>query len=336
MQASHDHSVQAAQVTGDESHGHTASGQLRRWNWILLATGVVALLVCFGNGRAETFTERSLFYFAWQESGGDAMLAVLLLGGAIMAVDCWVPAVDLASRWLFRNRFVVTANGYGQWSRTEDRPSVWGWFGVAAGLTAYVLAWRTSEPSLGWLAAVWTLGSAALATRGWSSTRRMLPALIVLAIGAPVVRGVLEVPLQATTADGAVCLLQLLGVAVEQVGLVLRLPGDARIEIAPVCSGVRTAATLVFLGMSLAHFDLRPKVRSVLGLAVGALVLALAANILRVCSVVLVSHAFGEHTGHRWHEQTWSGLLPVMLGVAGLLWITRRLKAREAKEGASP
>ena len=316
--------------------GEAAPAQLRWRHWVLLAVGALLLLVCFGNGRAGTFAERSLFYFAWRESGGDAMLAVLLLGGVMMAVDCWVPAMDLASRWLFRNRSLVAATGAGRWSRTEDRPSGWGWLGVVAGLVAYVLAWRTSEPSLGWLAAVGISGSVALATRGWSLTRRMLPAMIVLAIGAPVVRGELEMPLQAATADGAVCLLQLLGVAVEQVGLVLRLPGDACVEIAPVCSGIRTVAALVFLGMSLAHFDLRPRIRSVLVLSVSALVLALAANILRVCSIVLVSQAFGEQSGQRWHEQSWSGLLPVMLGLGGLLWIVRKLKEQEAREGTSP
>ena len=55
---------------------------------------------------------------------------------------------------------------------------------------------------------------------------------------------------------------------------------------------------------------------------------AIAANVVRLGSIILAAQAFGQEAGNRVHESWWMSLLPYVPAIGGLLLLGRWLSER--------
>jgi len=213
---------------------------------------------------------------------------------------------------------------------------------VAVGMRA-VVRWSGHfstdvQLSLNILALVsWWVGAFILSF-GIHTSRRALFPLGFLLWMVPLPQSVLNpivTLLQQGSAASAHLLFAAAGIAVEQTGMLLHLPG-LTLEVAPECSSIRSSMMLLVTTMVLAQLLLRSFWRKALVFAL-AIPLSIGKNGLRIFVLgVLTTKVDPSFMTGRLHRQ--GGIiyfLIALLGIFALLWILRRAENKKPQVPAA-
>jgi exosortase len=195
--------------------------------------------------------------------------------------------------------------GYLAWRRRPTgkptMPSNWGLLGLGVGLGGYLAATALRAPFLSALAFIVVLGGLVGFLLGGETLRRWLFPLAYLgfAVPLPVVDAV-AIYMQGLTAQAATALVRAMGVPAVSEGGRITLASCSLVVGAP-CSGMRSLIALLAVAAVLAYL-LRGSLLRRGALFVLAAPLAVAANVIRVVSLLLVANGWGEDAALRyWH-----------------------------------
>jgi exosortase len=195
--------------------------------------------------------------------------------------------------------------GYLAWRRrptgTPAPPSNWGLLGLGTGLGGYLVATVLRAPFVSALAFIVVLGGLVGFLLGDEALRRWLFPLAYLgfAVPLPFVDAV-TVYMQSLTAQAATALVRVMGVPAVSEGGRITLTSCSLVVGAP-CSGMRSLVALLAVAAVLAYI-LRGSWSRRGTLFVLAAPLAVAANVIRVVSLLLVANGWGEDVALRyWH-----------------------------------
>jgi len=137
----------------------------------------------------------------------------------------------------------------------------------------------------------------------------------------------ITVPLRlfATTITSGVCH-AVLGIDVIQHGTqIFDANGSYRYEVAAACSGIRSLTAIFALTTIYAFTSFKSPWRIIL-IVVSAFPLAVAANVLRLTSIIVASEVFSPEAGKFVHENEWISLLPYVPAIIGMLFIGHWLR----------
>jgi exosortase B len=258
----------------------------RWWPWLAVAAGLAALYLP---------TYFSLAGSLWRD---DAHAH----GPIILAVFAWL---------VWRDRAALA----------EESPPARapGAALLAAGLAAYVFGRTLSLTPLEVASHLPVLGGIVLMLRGTRALRRLAFPLLFLLFLVPLPGFVLDWatgPLRTLVSAGVAGLLQLVGYPVERSGVVLELGGHQML-VADACSGLNSIFSLFALGFVYAYLTPPRKALRTFVLAASIVPIAVAANVIRVAVLVLLTYYAGEEVAQGFLHGL-AGLLVFMLSL-GLL-----------------
>ena len=246
-------------------------------------------------------------------------------------------------RWLWWNwrtneyyshgPLVPLVAGYLAWRRrptgSSSSPSNWGLLGLGVGLSGYLAATALRATFLLALAFIVVLGGLVWFLLGDETLRRWLFPLVylVFAVPLPFVDAV-TIHLEGFTAQAATALVRLVGVPAASEGGRITLASCSLVVGAP-CSGIRSLVALLAVAAVLAYI-LRGSWLKRGALFVLAAPLAVAANVIRVLSLLLVANGWGENAALRyWH--TFAGPLFFVAALGLLIATSWGLGCREIR-----
>lgn len=269
---------------------------------------------------------------AWTPA--HAVVAVLLVVAGVLATkDAWADVWNIVQRddeasqvylapvvaaWLF-------------WVRRESLrhyvpDNTWvGPLLVAAGWIIHRFGDLELYQSLWHFGAVVVVVGCLISVAGAGFLVRFAPAFVALCFLVPVpgrVRQAVAIPLMSVTALVTEHVLELVGVAVERSGNVLRVNG-ADVMIAEACNGLRMVFSLVIVSYAFAYGSpLRNGVR--LAIVLASPVTAILANVVRLAPVVWSFGVFSTETAIVIHDvSAWLMLPFAFLGLLGLMRLLR-------------
>jgi exosortase len=180
------------------------------------------------------------------------------------------------------------------------------------------------------------LAGAVLAIFGWSRLRTVAFPLAILLLMIPLPEPIferLESPLQMATSMLSEAMIVAVGIPVLRDGNLLAL-GNVTLEVAKECSGVRTAISLVVLGLAFGYAaDTRRWPRLlVLALTVPVVILT---NSLRVGATAVSAHAYGREAATGFLHDLY-GWLAFAAAFATLMLIHRLLVRAAEARGSTP
>jgi len=124
--------------------------------------------------------------------------------------------------------------------------------------------------------------------------------------------------LLATKITGIVCHV-ILGINVIQDGTrIFDANGAYQYEVAAACSGIRSL-TAIFALTTIYAFSTFKSVWRILLVVASAFPLAVAANVLRLCSIIIASEVFNPAVGKYVHESGWISLVPYVPAIIAML-----------------
>lgn len=176
---------------------------------------------------------------------------------------------------------------------------VWAWLGFALGLAAYVFG-RTQEFIRVEILALWWISQMVLVlVAGVAAWRRSwfvwLFALFLVPVPFSLVL-MLTAPLKEAVSAVATWLLGALGYPIARTGVVITV-GQYQLLVAEACAGLHSMFILEAMGLLYSHLvDHRSVWRNGL-LALFAVPVSFAANVVRVCILVVVTYHWGDATG---------------------------------------
>lgn len=200
----------------------------------------------------------------------------------------------------------------------ERRPANAGLLLLGLGVALYGLGWLWSAQFVVAFSLLPVLGGLAWTFQGPRAARSLAFAIAFLAFAIPLPWVEMGTwPLESLTAGWAAGLVQLAGIPVRVVGGEVHL-ASCHLVVGAACSGMRSLIALLALGTLLAYllqgwWGLR------LVVALAALPLALAANVLRVATILTVAHVGGGAAASLTHDLTSPVFFLVALGVLLLL-----------------
>lgn len=232
------------------------------------------------------------------------------------------PIVLAVFAWLaWRGRAALLDEG--------SRPAPWsGAALLAAGLALYLLG-RTQSLAVFEVAShLPVIAGAILLVRGWKALRRLAFPVAFLAFAVPLPGFVLDfatVPLKGLVSASVETLLGALAYPVAREGVVLWV-GDHAMLVADACSGLNSLYSLFALGLLYSQVVGRRAIARTLLLVAAMVPIAVAANIVRVVILVLVTYHWGEEAATGWvHDAT--GMLVFVVAFALLLGFDRIVRA---------
>lgn len=166
--------------------------------------------------------------------------------------------------------------------------------------------------------------SLVLALEGPARLRVLAPALLCLAFAVPLpifVTGKLAYALKHFATIASIALGRLLGIALEQDGARIFVPGqEVPLLVGDACSGLRSLVALVALGWVFAFFFSNRGGISRFVLVAAAVPVALFANVLRITVLALLAHSYGTEfaTGTAHDVSGWLIYLAALLMLYGL------------------
>lgn len=200
----------------------------------------------------------------------------------------------------------------------ERRPANVGLLLLGLGAALYGLGWFLSAQFVVALSLLPVLGGLAWTFLGPRVARALAFPIAFLAFAIPLPWVEMGTwPLESLTAGWAAGLVQLAGVPVLVVGGEVHLP-SCNLVVGAACSGMRSLIALLALSTLLAYllkgwWGLR------LAVALAALPLALATNVLRVATILAVAHVSGGETAGLAHDLASPVFFFVALGTLLLL-----------------
>ena len=138
----------------------------------------------------------------------------------------------------------------------------------------------------------------------------------------------LTFPLQLKVSQASEFIIRILGVPILRDGNIMNIP-ERTFEVVEACSGLRSMITLLTLSVIMGYYMLK-KISSKLILLTASIPTAIAVNIIRVASMILLYHFYRlDLTVGIWH--TISGLLVFGIALFILLLSQKVLEFWEAK-----
>ncbi len=269
-------------------------------------------------------------------------IVLIVLAGALFSV-AYFPALQLlVEKWLNSEEYshaflTVPLLVYMIWSHKKDlqnnqpRYSLIGLLLVLVSTACYLFALLTQVPTFIFLSFYFTLVGVLIYLAGLQSVRLLFTPLVLLLILIPVPEQLytkLTFPLQLKVSQVSEILLEMSGVPVLREGNVMHSPGRS-FEVVEACSGMRSIITLLTLSLIMGYFMLKGKVAKII-LLLTSIPIAIAVNIVRVSSMILLYHYFQlDLTEGFFHTIT--GLLVFVLAFVMLLLVHKVLEYRENK-----
>jgi len=226
----------------------------------------------------------------------NLLLIVGLL--AIIGLFYWPTFRWLGNAWLSNDYYshgflVPVVAGFFAWTKRRSlegrEPSIVGAFVLSLAAILYVFGIVRDERLLSALSLIFLIYGFVLTYFGLKAGKAMaFPAcFLVFMVPFPFVQD-LGFSLQGVSVESSAWLLRLFGMSVEVVGRELRV-NDLTFTVGLPCSGINTLIALLALAAVYTHLLTGPLAKRVL-LFVLAFPVAIAANILRVTSIVLVAN----------------------------------------------
>lgn len=256
-------------------HTRTVAGQGlgAPWRWLPVAAGLAALYVP---------TYAMLWQTLWRE---DAHAH----GPLVLAIVAWL---------VWRERAALLEGG-------EGRAPYAGAILLAAGLLTYVVG-RSQGIALFEVGShIPVLAGTVLALRGWRVLVRLSFPLFFLVFLVPLPGFVIDAvtgPLKAAVSEAVESILYGFGYPIARTGVMLSI-GQYQLLVADACSGLNSLYSLAALGFLYAYVTKgRGTAHNALMLA-AIVPIAIAANLLRVLLLVLITFHFGDAAGQSFlHE----------------------------------
>lgn len=196
---------------------------------------------------------------------------------------------------------------------------------LIAGLALAVVGDVQEIPLLALAAQMPVLAGLLLARYGWAGLRLAGFPLAYIAFMIPlpgIVIDALTQPLKELISLATGHLLHTFGYPAARSGVVLVI-GQYQLLIADACSGLHSFMALLALGALYAHLAPRDALWHKATLLLAIVPIALAANLLRVVVLALVTYHAGDAAGRQWHEM--AGIVMFALAFGGLLGLDTAL-----------
>jgi exosortase len=104
--------------------------------------------------------------------------------------------------------------------------------------------------------------------------------------------------------------------------------GRYQYEVAAACGGIRSLIVIVMLAIVFGFVSFRAVWKRMLLIALAA-PLAVAGNVLRLLTIIIVSQLWGKAAGESVHHSMFFGLLPYVPAVLTLFWLGERLEKKK-------
>lgn len=253
-----------------------------------------------------------------------AGLAALLIPSYLMLADTvWAsddqghgPIILAVTLWLaWRRRADLLA--------LPDQPAMGaGSLLLAGGLVAYVVGRSQSVDTLEILAHIPILASLLLMWKGWRGLRWGAFFLFFLLFMVPlpgIMVQTITTPLKIAVSHVAEALLHVAGYPVARSGVILYV-GPYQLMVADACAGLNSMFTLEALGLLYMNLMQHTNLRRNVTLAVLIIPIAFGANVIRVITLVLVTHYFGDEAGQGF-VHGFAGMVLFMIALTMMLFV---------------
>lgn len=220
------------------------------------------------------------------------------------------------------------------WRRSRGvsgRPNRWGLAVMAAGLAIYVVSLIRGIPFISALSLIPVL--LGLITYFWGAavSRRMIFPAVFLLFMIPLPFTLVEqstLGLQFVATRGSAIMAGLIGLDVTQTGGGIFL-ADSALVVGAQCSGMRSMVTLLALATLMA-FVLQGRWWARLSLIILAVPVAVAANVVRITSLLWVIGTLGDEIGLNFYHD-WSSPLLFLLALGFLILVSWIMGCREIR-----
>lgn len=270
-------------------HADTGSANRTLSLWLPVALGLLVLYVP---------TYRDLSEHFWAREGGAP--------GIVVAIWLWLLWRERAALWVEQRTFAA---------------AVLGWSAVAVGAAMYALGRSQQMFQLEAGSQLFVLPGIALALLGPKSTRRLWFVLAFLVFTVPLPGSLMDsllVPLKEAVSAFVTNVLFAAGLPIARDGVVIYI-GPYQMFIADACSGLNQLVALAAIGVLSVHVaEYRSRLLGVLLLA-AIVPVAIAANLLRVVTLVLATYFGGDDLGSRLHDYVGFAEIALAFGAFFLL-----------------
>lgn len=215
--------------------------------------------------------------------------------------------------------FIAWRRGKELESELKPEPFKHGFSIFVFGLILCAIGYIKVFPFLSALSFLFTVSGLILYFYGKPLMRSLLfpVSYLIFAIPLPlIILKKLTTILQSFSARYSASIIELLGIPVERIGAEIHLQ-HAAFTIGLPCSGMNTLISLLAMAAILIYI-LRCPVHKKAALFCAAVPIALGANILRIVSILLVAHVYGEEAAMRFFHD-FSSILLFLVAVSGLL-----------------
>jgi exosortase len=111
--------------------------------------------------------------------------------------------------------------------------------------------------------------------------------------------------------------------------------GQYQYEVAAACSGIRSLTAILALAVVCAFMMHRSLWRRLL-MILSAIPLAVAANVVRLGTIIVAAEAFGQKAGDAAHDSSWLSLMPYIPAILGILLLSRLLREKAPSPPGDP
>lgn len=210
---------------------------------------------------------------------------------------------------------------------------------LAPSLILFTLARITSIIEVEGFALYATLIIVAYALVGAAAIRQIFfPLIYLLFIFPPpdTLFATLTQPLKIAISAGSVEILHALGYPIAASGVTIQL-GQYQMLVAAACAGLNSLLSLTALGLFYSYLKHRSNWRYMLLMLCGIVPIAIAANLVRVLLLLLITYHFGEAAGQGFfHDLAGMTMFSTaLLGIFALDWLASPLRKRWADEGSA-
>ncbi len=225
-------------------------------------------------------------------------------GPIVLGISCWL---------IYRKWPAMLAASQGQ------RTSAWGWPVFVFGLLLYALG-RSQDILIFEIGSViWLLAGIALLNLGAKALKAQWFALFFMLFMVPlpgVVVDTLTMPMKMAVSYVAENILYWAGYPISRTGVMLQI-GQYMLLVADACAGLQTLLTLEALGLLYLTLVRRDSAFRNISLAILIVPISLAANVIRVITLTLVTYHFGDEAGQGFLH----GFAGMVLFISALLLI---------------
>jgi len=203
------------------------------------------------------------------------------------------PLILAAALWMFYEAAQAIKT-----PRSNPAP-VSGALSVLVGLMAYVVGHSQNIAILEVFSMIPTIAGALAATSGWGTVNALRFPLFFLLFMAPVPGFIIDAmtgPLKLFISTQAESIMYALGYPVARVGVSLSV-GQYQLLVADACSGLNSMVSLIAVGLFFMYLVKRPSVVHNALLLIAIPFIAVAANLIRVIAICLVTYYFGDEVG---------------------------------------